>query len=638
MDKRAVSGTMLILLLVTILSIACNIQTGEASGTIYVRADGSVDPPTAPIYSSDNVTYILAGDIYDSIVVERDSIVVDGAGYAVEGPALESGISLSWRNNITIKNAEIKAFDNGIYFFRASNISIFGNNITNNKKGIYFSEGSGGCQSISGNTIIANDNGIHLEHCGAIISKNNIIANDNNGIYSDSGWSTITRNNITNNNYGIQLRVGGANIIGNSIAANNIGIHAFMGGGTISGNNITENGSGILLEFSNAISISQNNMTKNGDSIVLSESTSHNKITENNITNNNNGVMLNLNSESNEIAENNITDNSNNGVYLSGTMGFHPGGNIISRNIVNANNNGIYLQGVLFDNYIIENNITDNDCGVQVQLSIWDPSGPTYIYHNNFLNNTLQANVSDPFLVGGYPTWDNGYPSGGNYWSDYVDVDFYSGPNQDETGSDGIWDHPYIVNDDNKDRYPFLGPGGRPEKYVPVAVIVAPSEGYVNEVITFSGADSYDPDGGVIVSYQWNFGDGNVTTTTHPTIVHTYTSIGTYGATLVVVDDENQESDPATHEIRIKGPVEAIQELIETIKSWNLPSGTEKSLTVKLEEAVHLLNKGNENGAIHLLMEFINLVEAQTNKKKLTYEQSEYLISEAQGIISLIER
>jgi len=37
--------------------------------------------------------------------------------------------------------------------------------------------------------------------------------------------------------------------------------------------------------------------------------------------------------------------------------------------------------------------------------------------------------------------WDNGYPSGGNYWSDYNGTDLYSGTHpQSENGSDGIGD------------------------------------------------------------------------------------------------------------------------------------------------------------------------------------------------------
>jgi len=63
-------------------------------------------------------------------------------------------------------------------------------------------------------------------------------------------------------------------------------------------------------------------------------------------------------------------------------------------------------------------------------------------------------------------TWDDGYPSGGNYWSDYNGTDYYRGPHQNETGSDGIGDTPYIfintainrANDDNVDRYPLMKP------------------------------------------------------------------------------------------------------------------------------------------------------------------------------------
>jgi hypothetical protein len=77
------------------------------------------------------------------------------------------------------------------------------------------------------------------------------------------------------------------------------------------------------------------------------------------------------------------------------------------------------------------------------------------------------------------------------------------------------------------------------------------------------------------------------------------------------------------------------QRLIETIKSWNLDKGTEGSLVSKLKDALHLLDMGNENGAIHKLTDFIDQVEALRGKK-LTNEQADYLVSEAQIIIELI--
>jgi len=102
-------------------------------GTIYIRADGSVDPPTASISSVDNVTYTFTDNIYESIVVERDNIVIDGADYGLEGTGgfNSKGIDLTGRSNITIKNAEIKGFWTGIHLNQSSNNKVLGNNITN---------------------------------------------------------------------------------------------------------------------------------------------------------------------------------------------------------------------------------------------------------------------------------------------------------------------------------------------------------------------------------------------------------------------------------------------------------------------------------------------------------------------------
>ncbi len=47
---------------------------------------------------------------------------------------------------------------------------------------------------------------------------------------------------------------------------------------------------------------------------------------------------------------------------------------------------------------------------------------------------------------------------GGNYWSDYSDVDVCPGEDQDVPGSDGIWDHPNIIDEVNLDRYPLVNP------------------------------------------------------------------------------------------------------------------------------------------------------------------------------------
>jgi len=91
------------------------------------------------------------------------------------------------------------------------------------------------------------------------------------------------------------------------------------------------------------------------------------------------------------------------------------------------------------------------------------------IYHNNFINNLGQFRRQAYFL-NSESTFYEDYPSGGNYWSDYQGVDLYSGPNQDQPGSDGIGDTPYSIHGEFcfidchgltlSDNYPFMRENG----------------------------------------------------------------------------------------------------------------------------------------------------------------------------------
>jgi parallel beta-helix repeat protein len=266
--RRKLLLLILLALLIGTLNLSSRVEKAEATGTIYIRADGSIDPPTAPISTVDNLTYTLTGNITsdaDGIVVERNNIVVDGAGCKLQGTGVwgSNGIGLTVGSNVTIKNINIKDFWYGIYLESSSNNSIVGNNITNNDYGI--------------------------------------------SLYSSLNTS-------------------------------------------IAGNNITAN--------------------------------------------NEDGILI-YSSSNNSISGNNIKDGDN-GIYVSGS----------------SNNT---------------------------------------VYHNKFINNTRQV-----YSDGSPNVWDNDYPSGGNYWSDYVGNDTYSGSYQNETGRDGIGDTPYIVDENNRDRYPMI--------------------------------------------------------------------------------------------------------------------------------------------------------------------------------------
>jgi parallel beta-helix repeat protein len=101
----------------------------------------------------------------------------------------------------------------------------------------------------------------------------------------------------------------------------------------------------------------------------------------------------------------------------------------------------------------LENFVSNNGYGL-----LLFSSNDTRVEHNSFISNTQQLLLSDSFNT----AWDNGYPSGGNYWSDYSDTDLYSGPYQNITGSDGIGDTPYVIDENNQDGYPLM------QLYVPL--------------------------------------------------------------------------------------------------------------------------------------------------------------------------
>jgi parallel beta-helix repeat protein len=214
------------LIMITLCVINAQPVRSQFFGTIYIRSDGSVEGTDR--IQRDGDVYTFTADIYHSIVVERDSIVVDGWGYTLQGKGTGNGIDLSGRKNITVKNLEINQFDTGIYinvgYHVPRNNTISGNIVTNNNRGIhilgayptYFQNNN----RIYGNNI-TNNNEFGILIAGSSNNRiygNNIANNNGNGILiSESVDNRIYRNNIANNGNGIYID-GGSN---NSIYHNN---------------------------------------------------------------------------------------------------------------------------------------------------------------------------------------------------------------------------------------------------------------------------------------------------------------------------------------------------------------------------------------------------------------------------------
>ena len=385
--------------------------------TIFIRPNGSLDPSAAPIEHAGNL-YTLTGNIYLSITVQRSGIVIDGAGYTLQGCGSGQGFDLFGIDNVTIQNTNVLNFDCGIDLRFSNNISVFGNSImANNDCGIYVYGSSN--NTISENNITANYAGIILSHSSNNCVSENKVTKNYAAIYlyessSVSYLNSIFTNKLTNNYIGVlHWNSSNSDIFANTVANNTLGIGLYFSlNNSVSGNTLT---------------------TNNQTAIVIGPNSSHNSIYRNNLTKNQDGIST--------------YDSSNNNIYKN--------------NIWSQRQCGIALQ-CSSNNSIYENSLAENRDGITL-----GNSSSNIIHHNNFINNTRQVydySWSSPssYYVPSINIWDDGYPSGGNYWSNYTGVDLYSGPYQNETGSDGIGDIPYTIDENNTDHYPLMKPCGGP--------------------------------------------------------------------------------------------------------------------------------------------------------------------------------
>lgn len=396
MKRRMVSVMALTLLLTSMLMLAFHFQRVRG-GTITVPGDY----PTiqeALNAASENDTIFVRNGTYENIVVAK---AVSLMGENMEGTVIDGGGSLS------------------VVMISANNVNVSGFTIRN-----------------SG----TNSAGIRLEsaiHFNINIVGNNITGNFCGIWFDSSSNSSVSGNTITDNGRGVYL--------GFSSDYN-----------IVSSNNITDNGFGVGLDYSsNYNTVSGNNITGNtGGGIWLGLYSNNNTISGNSIVSNGGHGIWNTECSNTTISENSVARNNGSGIILGSSS--YPSYNVVSRNrIADNSENGISL--MILDhcnNCIFGNNVTNNDeAGIFASPMHGAPDNT--IYHNNFIDNAIQVNFTDAISS---ITWDDRYPSGGNYWSNYTGADLESGFYQNETDSDGIGDTPHTIDANNVDNYPLIGP------------------------------------------------------------------------------------------------------------------------------------------------------------------------------------
>ena len=370
---------------------------------------------------SGNVGGIQLGFSSDNIITNNDFSSMKGDALVLEGTTNTQIMNNIFHDNI----------GNTIYLAFCSQNTISQNDIrSNNGNSIQLSTSIS--NQISGNTIQdSTGTGIALK--------------------KDSEYNTITNNIISSISSGVGLSNSLNNLISQNILENvNNGITLLDGSTSnlVSQNSILDTVNGIIIDRCSENTVSENIFTRcTGTGIILSDYSSSNNLTKNRISFcSTDGITL-SNSNRNLINNNIVSDVTGNGLSLTGTTGSSE--NAIIQNIIfDSMDCGILIILQSDANRIIENTITHNFIGINITLS-----DDNRIYHNTFIDNNCQASDT------GINFWDNGYPSGGNYWDDYTGVDQYRGSEQNIPGSDGIGDAPYIIsiiNGVHKDRYPLM--------------------------------------------------------------------------------------------------------------------------------------------------------------------------------------
>jgi parallel beta-helix repeat protein len=419
--RKAVSGITLILLIMNMLALAFNIQSAKSEPTTWtVDDDGTGDFRTIQeaINSANpgDTIFVKTGTYYENVVVNKSILLIgeDPTMTIVDGGGRLIRVVEIMANNVTITNFTIRN-NNAVASWESNNciyLANFNNTLIQNN--IITSRGGYG----GGIVVIDSSNNN--------ISGNTIETTPNTGIrlYSTSN-NVVFSNGITNSS-GIEL---------NYNSSNNV----------ISNNTVKAYGSGdgiaVVQSFNNTVS---GNTVKNMSWGIMLSWSSYNTVSKNIITNSSEYGFPTFGSSYNNISGNIITANKYDAIYL-GQLSDH---NRIYRNdLINNGFAGVTLASSSY-NMISENNMTNNHYGIQFVKLMDTYSNSSKFYHNNFITNTKQvyAVFSDEYSTN---IWDDAYPSGGNYWSDYNGADI---------NGDGIGDTPYVIDENNQDSYPLMSP------------------------------------------------------------------------------------------------------------------------------------------------------------------------------------
>jgi len=235
--------------------------------TICIDSNGDLNSTSAPIRRQGN-KYILTGNIVNqTVLVQKDNVILDGAGYTLQGWSQTIGdkaigISVPNRANVTITNFAISQFTQPVWLQNSSQITVKHNNITygypysilvdssinntitgNRITGSSFSHGilqlvNSSYNTISDNTVTYSYTGIADYDGKENLIVHNSFRNVNESIISVSKGSIIFENSIMNGDTGLMIEGQKTVVSSNTIVNCSYGIYSNSLSGVFSENSV----------------------------------------------------------------------------------------------------------------------------------------------------------------------------------------------------------------------------------------------------------------------------------------------------------------------------------------------------------------------------------------------------------------
>ncbi|MFO7678340.1 MAG: NosD domain-containing protein, partial [Thermoplasmatota archaeon] len=274
----------------------------------------------------------------------------------------------------------------------------------------------------------------------------------------------------------------------------------------------------------------------------------------------------------------------------------------------------------VFSNPNPENNSIDQERSLTWNITITDPEGDTFNWSiecsngqsnstNGDTNGTKELSLSGLAYNTEYTIWVNA--SDGFDWT----REWFTFKTEED-------------DDPTPPPTPPSPPGTPPppeepdDNIPPIADAGGPYQGYVGFSITFSGAESYDPDG-TIMGYRWDFtGDGIWDTDwlISPTTSHIYDEVGIYTLQLQVKDNASA-TDTDTTTVTIQ-PLKQYNSSNETITILNELFGLNLTLPFQAKDTTG-------DGNIDTFIDPNNMI--YIIRSAVIYENSIFLLSNEEG-------